>query len=558
MSEMTGGEAIAQIFCSEGVDHVFGIPGATEVPFMELLERHAEIRYVLCLHEQVAVGMAEGYARTSGKVGVLNLHTGTGLAAGLSLLSNARQGRVPLVVTVGQQDTRLLAEEPAMSDDLEAIARPFTKWATEVRAAEDIPVILRRAFATAQRPPAGPVMVSVPLDLLGTEAEFAPYERGHLFTRTRPDERSVEVAAGLLAVSRRPVAIIGDGVSRCGAVAEMVRLAERAGVRVYHHWMSDVDFPVRHPLYLGDFDTDADATCGMLARADAVVVVGAPAFQQAIATAAPLCSPSVPVIQVDDDPWEIGKNLPVAASLEGDIRASLAELNRALAERLQADDDALAAVRERTEVIAEETRAAAAAFARRVAARRDDEPIAVERLMEELLAALPPEARVVDDCWSYSSVLRRSFPFSEPKQYQRARRGGAIGGGLPMALGVKLAEPDRPVVCVTGDGSAMWSIQSLWNVRHDDLPIVVVVLSNRAYRQVRMMRGRMMGESAGEPLGTSLSPPDIDFSSIAAGLGIPARRVTRPGELRDALAEAVRSGQPRLLDVVVDASLPLH
>jgi benzoylformate decarboxylase len=142
---MTGGETIAQILAAEGVEYVFGIPGATEVPFMELFENHPEIRYMLCLHELVAVGMAEGYARTSGKVGVLNLHTGTGLAAGLSLLSNARQGHVPLVVTVGQQDTRLLAEEPAMSDDLIAIARPFTKWSTEVRRAEGVPSTSRFA-----------------------------------------------------------------------------------------------------------------------------------------------------------------------------------------------------------------------------------------------------------------------------------------------------------------------------------------------------------------------------------------------------------------------------
>jgi len=554
---MTGGEALALLLADEGVEYVFGIPGATEVPFMELMERHPEFRYVLCLHEQVAVGMAEGYARTSGKVAVLNLHTGTGLAAGLALLSNANQGHVPLVVTVGQQDTRLLAEEPAMSDDLVAIARPFTKWAVEARRAEDLPVLLRRALATAQRAPAGPVMVSIPLDLLGAEAESAPYERGGLFTRTRPDERAVQTAADLLASARRLVVIVGDGVTRCGALDEMVRLAELTAARVYHHWMSDVDFPVRHPLYRGDFDADGDATCDLLARADAVVVVGAPAFQQAIATAAPLCPADVPVIQIDDDPSEIGKNLPLAAALEGDIRASLAELNEALAARLQAADGAWAALHERKAAIKEETQAAATAFERQVASRRDAEPISAERLMAELREALPANARVVDDCWSYSAVLRRSIPFTEPGQYQRSRRGGAIGGGLPMALGVKLADPDRPVVCVTGDGSAMWSIQSLWNAAHDDLPVTVVVLSNGAYRQVRFMRRRMMGESAADALGTSLSPPDIGFTAIAAGLGIPALRVERPDELGGALREALDPGRPFLLDVVVDASLPL-
>ena len=175
--------------------------------------------------------------------------------------------------------------------------------------------------------------------------------------------------------------------------------------------------------------------------------------------------------------------------------------------------------------------------------------------MAEIRDAIAPGTRIVDDCWSYSAILRRTIPFEEPRSYQRARGGGSIGGGLPTALGAKLASPDRPVVCISGDGSAMWSIQSLWNAAHYDIPVTFIILSNGAYRQVRMMKIKILGEGVkGRNLGTVLSPPDIDFCKIAEGMGIAARKVSDPGGLKAALEEALGSGIPNLVDVTVDAS----
>ena len=560
MSRVSGGEALARILHAEGAEYVFGIPGATEAPLIDVLQDHPELRYVLCLHEVVAVGMAEGYARVSGRPGVLNLHTGTGLAAGMPLLSNAYQGRVPLVVTAGQQDTRLLAEDPAMSDDLVRIAAPFTKWGTEVLHAEDLPTVLRRAFKVATTPPMGPVLVSLPLDVLAGEFELE-YEPGpRTDARLRPAARAVEDAAALLAGARDPVMVVEDGVARCDALDEVVRLAELTGARVCQQWMSDVNFPVDHPLYLGDLDTNSPATRKLLGRADVLVAVGARLFQQAVPTPLPLVPPTVRIVQVDDDPWEIGKNFPVAVGVLGDIKAALDELCRALEGLLGGDSAtaaaARAAVAARTQAVAAEKREQEAAFARRTAAEWDAAPIAATRLAAELRDALAPGAVVVDDCWSYSAVLRRALPFDEPRSYLRSRAGGSIGAGLPMALGAKLAAPEQPVVCVSGDGSAMWSVQSLWNAAHDALPVTFVVLSNGCYRQVRLMKAKVLGAAAGgRTLGTDLCPPRLDFCGIAAGMGVAARRVTEPGELRGALREALAAGAPYLLDVAVDAAL---
>ncbi len=550
---MTGKEALMQILRAEGVEYVFGIPGATEAQFVDVMEDHPEIKYVLCMHELAAVGMAEGYARTSGKVGFLNLHTGTGLAAGMPMLSNAWWGGVPLVVTVGQQDTRILAEEAAMSDDLVKIAAPFTKWATEVIRPEDLPTIMRRAFKIATHPPTGPVMVSLPLDVLAGTFEFEYRPSAHSYTRLHPDDRSIEAAVELLLGAQNPAIIVEDGVTKCEALDEVVRFTEQIGARVYQPWMADVNFPVHHPLYIGDMDPNSIATRDILEKVDVLVVIGAMFFQQAIPTPKPLVPSTTRVIQIDNNPWQIAKNFPVACGVEGDIKVALADLTRALEARLTAAGRAAAA--ERTTTISAERRAMVETFEKKVLAEWDNTPISGTRLMAELRDAILPGTRIVDDCWSYSAILRRMLPLKDLREYQRARGGGSIGGGLPMALGAKLASPDRPVVCVSGDGSAMWSIQSLWNAAHYDIPVTFIVLSNAAYRQVRIMKTKLMGEGVkGRNLGTVLSPPDIDFCRIAEGMGLAARRVTEPGELRAAFQEALAAGVPNLIDVAVDPS----
>ncbi|HEX7475833.1 MAG TPA: thiamine pyrophosphate-dependent enzyme, partial [Dehalococcoidales bacterium] len=165
--------------------------------------------------------------------------------------------------------------------------------------------------------------------------------------------------------------------------------------------------------------------------------------------------------------------------------------------------------------------------------------------------------RIVDDCWSYSALLRQTLGFSEAKSYQRARGGGSIGWGLPGALGVKLASPDNPVVCICGDGSAMLSIQSLWTAAHYNIPVTYVICANGIYRQVRMMKNRIMGPrpSAGRYLGTDISTPKIDFGGLARSLGISSTRVERPADLPAALKSAFDSPGPNLVEVTVDGSL---
>jgi benzoylformate decarboxylase len=553
MAMMTGSQALIELLCSEGVEYVFGIPGATEVLFMDALEDHPEIKYILGLHEVVVLGMAEGYSRTSGKAGVVNLHTGPGLAAAMPMLFNAHLGGVPLVLTAGQQDSRLLMQEPALSGDLVRMASQFTKWSTEVFYGFDIPLAIRRAFKIATHPPMGPVFVSLPQDVLSQDIDFESVPRAQSFTRLRPDRDAINGAVELLATSRTPAMIVGNGVAKAWALPEVVRLAELTGARVYHPWMSDVNFPVSHPQYLGDLDVGSLRTREILQSADVLVVIGIPLFRQSVYLPKPLITTNAKVIQIDNDPWEIAKNFPVAVGIEGDIKASVAELNDVLQERMSAQAHEGAKIRAKD--IAEEKESATEAFLQKALQERDRVPISVSRLMQELRDALKPDTLIVDDSWSCSGTLYRSIDFAKPKSFQRAP-GGSIGWGMSGSLGVKLASLDRPVVAVVGDGSAAWSIQSLWTAAHYHIPVTYVICANASYSQVKIMKRRLMGEKAkGRNLGTNLDEPRIDFCQLAQAMGVHGQKVERPEELKGALKSALESDKPAVVEVYIENAI---
>jgi benzoylformate decarboxylase len=550
---LNGARALMEIFRIEGVEYIFGLPGATEVQFMQALKDYPQLQYRLGLHETVVTGMAEGYSRASGKPGVLNLHTNTGLGAATPLLANAYNGGVPLIVTAGQQDTRLLASEPALTGDLVKLASQFTKWSTEVLHAEDIPMVFRRAFRTAVHPPSGPVFISLPQDTLEQEIEFEYFRSSPLYTQVHPQAEAIDLAAGLILRAQRPLLIVEDGISKAGAMAGAVSLAELAGARVYQPWMSDVNFPVAHPLYFGDLNESSQTTRQVLENADLIIAVGVDLFSQVVYFDLPLLPPDIPLIQIDSDPWEIGKNYPVTVGIEADIKLALADLNARIKQRADAGFRAEAKAREST--LYEEKLALDKAFQKKVRKEHNSTPISTTRLMQEIKSAALPGTRIVDDCWSASATLRQTLAFSQPLSYFRSRNGGSIGWGLPGALGVKIGSPDSPVVCVSGDGSALWSIQSLWTAARYQIPVTFVILANGCYQMVRNMSRTLLGGSLGSELpGTDLCLPQNDFCRIAEGMGLPARRVTKPGDLKKAISEAFRLNRPNLVEVLTDSA----
>jgi benzoylformate decarboxylase len=314
--------------------------------------------------------------------------------------------------------------------------------------------------------------------------------------------------------------------------------------------------PSAHPNFRLGLPFDADAIRKALDGADVVLLVGGPFFEEVwYAPGSPL-PPGAAAIQVESSPERLAHNLPVSVGLVGHPRAALAALRAAIERDKRGQSRAFrdAAAGRNEALRALKTRDAEAQRAR-AAKRWDHAPISVPRLMAEIEAALPPDAIVVDESITASIDLARTVEFERAGDYVGAR-GGGIGQALPGALGVKLAHPDRPVVALSGDGSAMYSIQALWTAAHHDLAVVFVILNNREYRILKHNMDTYRQRFGAKPdrayPNMDLVAPDLGFVDLARGLGVEAMRVTTPGELRPALEKALGAGRPFLLDVAIE------
>jgi benzoylformate decarboxylase len=513
-------DALLAILRDEGVDRVFGNPGTTELPFLDALAHAPDLEYVLAVQEASAVAMADGYARATGRTAFVNLHIAAGLANGLIGMLNARRSRTPLVVTAGQQDRRHLLTDPMLAGDLVGLASAASKDAVEVQHARDLPVVLRRAFALAATPPAGPVFVSVPMDLLREEVEVEVPPRTPVAPRapaTRLDE-----AARLLADAANPVIVAGDGVGRDHAVAELVRLAECLDARVYHAPMHDrLNFPFTHPLHAGMIPPRNVAVREALAAHDVVFAVGCHAFNPHHYTPGPAIPPGARVVQLDDDPTVLGRNFPVELGLAGGVRASLAELVE------------LTGFVRRS---GQWTRPAAAPAATTTGAPL--EPAVAARAIAD---GLPDDAIVVDEAITVGVLLRPLLRLDRPGSFVHTV-GGGLGWGIGAAVGTAMAQ-DRPVVAVLGDGSAMFGLQGLWSAARYQAPVLLLVMGNGGYQTLK----DSLGEHYGPGPHPGLDLGQLDWRKAAEFFGVAARRVSSDAELREVVA-AERTA-PLLVDV---------
>ena len=275
MTKLTGRYAMLDQLVAEGLPYVFGNPGTTEQAFMDGLQEYPQLQYILALQEGVATGIADGYARASGRPAFLQLHIMPGLGNAMGMLYNSYRAGTPLVVYAGQHPQRGVSQEPILAGDLVRLAEPLTKWAAEAQDAAEIPVLLRRAFKTAAEPPRGPVFISVPANVMDEEADVDIAPSNRVATASRPDPEAIERAARMLADAKAPVIIAGDGVSLSGGQPELVQLAETTGARVFTTFAAELPFPSAHPLYGGLLAVVSEPMLkGQLASADLVLTIG--------------------------------------------------------------------------------------------------------------------------------------------------------------------------------------------------------------------------------------------------------------------------------------------
>ena len=559
MPRMTGKEALAQMLEAEGVGYVFGNPGTSETPFLDVLQDYPNLQYIQALQEGTAVGMADGYARATGRPAFANIHIAGGLANGISALYNAHRGGTPLVLTAGNSDTRMLLSEPVLSGDLVEMTQQFTKWSAEIPHAGNIPMAVRRAFKEAKTPPVGPVFLSFPWDTMDEEVEvdIAPSSPGHF--RMRPDASAVAGAAQLLANADNPVLVIGDRVGQAGGGAELIRVAELLGAKVYasSYTYSEVSFPFSHGQFAGILNLNSSATRRQLAEADVVFAVGTNVFSSFLYVDEPFISQGTKLVHMDSDMKEIEKVYPTDLGIPCDPKSGLEELAEALDQEMSASAREAAATRGAT--LRSAKAQAREDYLARMRSMPDTRPMPVDRMMYELSQALPDNAVIADEAITSRGALLQAVEPSEPGSYY-AIRGGALGWAMPGSLGIKLANPDRPVVAVVGDGASMYTVQALWTAARYNIPVTYAICNNRSYRILKVnmdvyLRGMLEdSDRSSDYVGMDFATP-LPLAEVAQAMGVAGQNVEDPAGLRPAIEQAIGSGKPSVINVSIDGAL---
>jgi benzoylformate decarboxylase len=539
-SSGTGGEGVReqasgtvrnqafQVMRERGLTTIFANPGSTEVPFLGGLPE--DIRFVLALHEGSVVGIASGWAIARGEPAFVLVHTTAGLGNAVAALATARVNRAPLVVLVGQQDRRHLAQEPFLAGRLDGLAGDYPVWVSQPACPQDVPGALARAWheADAAR---GPALVLVPMD-----DWLASVPEGHEIAapvrtmRARsPDPEAVAPLAALLEEARAPALVVGAGADSPDAWDALVALAEKLGCPVWQECFgARAGFPQDHPQFAGHLPPGRGQLRETLAGHDVVVAVGAPVFRQYAYEAGPLTADGTRVALVTEDPAEAHRS-PVELALVAAPAAVCAAVAESLSQRAAPGAPAL---RRRTPA----------------APPGPGEPLRAAHLLSTLAERLPPDAVLIEEAPSNRPELHARLPARRPLGFLSAAMGG-LGFGLPAAIGVRMALPERPVVAVVGDGASMFAIQALWSAARYEVGALFVVLANGGYAVMDRLAEAANQAAPWPGFGA------IDIAAMARAQGCPARRVERHDELVGALDEVLPGlegrEEPFLLEVVV-------
>ena len=515
--------AVVRLLRDTGMTTVFGNPGSTELRMFR--DWPEDFTYVLGLQESAAVAMAAGHALGTRRAAFVSLHSAGGVGHALGAVFNAFRDRVPLVIVAGQQSRSLLRLRPFLGADEPAeFPRPYVKFARQPERAADVPAVLAEAHRIAMSHPRGPVFVSVPEDDWDRPAEPVAPRAVHAGYTADPD--ALAALAARLEGCARPALVVGPGVDDEDALPEARALAERIRAAV---WISPLSgrsgFPETHPLFQGFLPPVAGRLAARLAPYDVVVALGAPVFTYHVADDAPPLHPGTELYHLDCDPAQAAW-LPVGTSIVTTLRPALARLTALLPEPDREPPPP-----------------------RPVPAPAGPD-LTAELVLDLLRDRLSDDRVLVEEAPSHRDALHARVPVVRPGGFLTTGS-GALGWGLPLAVGRALADRRR-VVCVLGDGSALYSVQALWTAARHRAPVTYVVLDNGGYAAVRQL-GRRIGVT--EVPGTSVG--GVDFAALAGAFGCPASRVRRAEELPAALDRALGAGDdagPHLLHIRVTAA----
>jgi benzoylformate decarboxylase len=552
VNRITGRSAFLALLKDEGITHLFGNPGTTELPIMHALKEHPDLTYVMAMQESLVVAIADGFSRASGRLVACNVHVAPGLGNAMGSLYNAKFTGTPMILTAGQQEQGHGLTEPVLYDPLVRIAEPLVKWAVEVTRLEDLPRIVRRAAKVAMTPPTGPVFISLPGDILNSEAGLELGRATRIDTRVKPSDESLDALVQRILKAERPVIIVGDEIVKSDALNEAAAFAEALGCPAWQQTAPyGAHFLSESPCFMGALPRVQPQVREILAPHDLMIVLGSDPLRMSVYSEVDPLPAGLPIVQVGLVDWDLAKNYPAEIALKADVRETL----RALIPALKAAGGAALESRAKSGIaalVSKNWTARRAMLVDQIATKKDSSPIDPDWLTLQLVEAMPQNAILVDEGLTSSRYISALRPHRDRYGYHGLASGG-IGWGLPASVGVSLANPDRPVVCYSGDGSAMYSIQALWTAAHHKLPLTVVIANNGGYRIIKQ---RLLAFHKDDHfVGMDFVDPPVDFCGLAKALGLEATRITEAAQVASTLKSAFARPGAKLIEVMVDGSV---
>ncbi len=544
---------------ARGIEHVFGLCGHTNIAVLAALSKSKKIKFINTRHEQIAAHAADGYARAKKETAVVLSHLGPGLTNAATGVANASLDSVPMVVIAGDVPSHYFGKHPHQEVNMHAdgsqyeIYRPFVKRAWRVDSPHLFPEIIEKAFALAESGRPGPVLVDVPMDIFSSEVDVKLFDRLRLNTKklTRPslDEDTATEIVRKLAAAKRPVLYVGGGIMLADATAELRELVDHLQIPVAHTIMGKGALPDDHPFMLGmtgfwgtQFINDqcrgADWILGLGTRfSEADCSSWEPEFT--------FNFPPTKLIHIDIDPAEIGRNYPVEIGAVADLRQALKVLNRVARKLVPAGIKRAALAKE----IATER---AAFIARnRVHATSGAYPMRPERILADVREALPRDALITTDVGWNKNGVGQQFPILEPGTIFTPGGYATMGFGAPAALGAKIARPDRVVVALVGDGGFGQNPAMLATAAEQNVAVVWVIMNNGAYGTIAGLEKAHYDTTFGTVFEKDGKPYSVDYAAIAKAYGIDGVKISAADEFKPALAKAIKSGKPFVIDVMM-------
>jgi len=537
---MKGGEAIIKSLTDQGVEVVFGYPGGVLLPLYDVIY-DSDLKHILVRHEQCAAHAADGFARASGKVGVCIGTSGPGATNLITGIATAYMDSSPIVAIAGQVATGLIGNDAFQEVDTIGITMPITKHNFQAMKAKEIPGMIKSAFYIAGTGRNGPVVLDLPKDVQEEEFEYElakdmdlpgykPTKKGHPL--------QVKKAAEMILNSKKPVILAGGGIILSGSSEELLKLSSIVEAPVTTTLMGKGSFPEDNPLSLGMLGMHGRKVSNLVVdECDCIIAIGC-RFSDRTTGLISEFAQDAKIIHIDVDPAEIGKNVDVDVPIVGDAKIILKNLIKVV-EKTKNDNKRQSAWLKHV-LNFKKTCIPRLSF--------DDIPLKPQQVIKELSEAITDDTIVTTDVGQNQMWMAHYFTSRNPRKFISSGGLGTMGFGFPAAMGAKIAMPDSDVVAVCGDGGFLMVCQDLATIKEYDIPVVICVLDNRRLGMVSQWQKlfydkRMSHTHLGE------SP---DFVKLAESFGISAERVEKPGEMRETVMRAIRSGEPYLIDVIID------